>query len=172
MGNAHPSIVPYQDFPTADGYMIVAVGNDTQFASLCNALGEPQWSAEERFSTNPQRVKHRDELAALIGGVTITRTTEAWVAALEKAGVPCGPINRLDQVFADPQVQARGMRVELDHPLAGTVPLVANPIRMSETPVQYRRPPPTLGQDTDAVLHSWLGLSPEQAADLRARKII
>ncbi len=172
MGNAHPSIVPYQDFPTADGYMIIAIGNDGQFANFCRTVGRPEWAADERFATNPQRVKHRDELIALIRGVTVTRATSEWVAAMEAAGVPCGPINSLDKVFADPQVQARGMRIEMPHPLADKVPLVANPIRMSESPVQYRNPPPTLGEHTDEVLDSWLAMSQSDMADLRLKKIV
>ena len=172
MGNAHPSIVPYQDFPTADGYMIIAVGNDGQFANLCKALGKPEWSRDERFATNPQRVKHREELIAMIHGVTVTRATSAWIAVMEEAGVPCGPINTLDKVFDDPHVQSRGMRIEMPHPLAGKVPLAANPIRMSESPVQYRRPPPTLGEHTEDVLGSWLAMGAADVADLRSKKIV
>jgi crotonobetainyl-CoA:carnitine CoA-transferase CaiB-like acyl-CoA transferase len=172
MGNAHPNIVPYQDFPTADGYMIIAVGNDSQFANLCEALDRPQWARDARFRTNPQRVKHRDELVEALRGVTLTRTTAQWVSMLEARGVPCGPINRMDQVFADPQVQARAMRLEMSHPVAGKVPLVANPIRMSETPVQYRHAPPTLGEHTEAVLGEWLALDAPQVAALRNRGVV
>ncbi|TKC80245.1 CoA transferase [Trinickia terrae] len=172
MGNAHPSIVPYQDFPTADGYMIIAVGNDGQFAKLCNSLGRPEWSGDERFATNPQRVKHRDALIALIHSVTVSRTTAEWVAVMEAAGVPCGPINSLDKVFADPHVQAREMRIEMPHALADHVPLVANPIRMSESPVQYRRSPPTLGEHTEDVLHGWLDMTEGEIADLHLKKIV
>ncbi|QBE66072.1 CoA transferase [Pseudoduganella lutea] len=156
MGNAHPNIVPYQDFATADGYMIVAVGNDGQFRKLCEVLGRAEWGTDERYATNPQRVRHRAELVAGIHAVTVTRTTAEWVALMETAGVPCGPINTLDKVFDDPQVQARGMRIEMPHPVAGTVPLVANPIRLSATPVTYDRPPPMLGEHTAEVLADWL----------------
>ena len=172
MGNAHPSIVPYQDFPTADGYMIIAVGNDSQFSSLCAGLGRPEWASDARFVSNPQRVLHRDELVALLHTVTVTRTTAQWVAMLEERGVPCGPINRMDQVFADPHVQSRAMRMEMAHPVAGKVPLVANPIRMSETPVQYRNAPPTLGEHTETVLDEWLGLNAEQIAALRESNVV
>ncbi|MEX3955774.1 CaiB/BaiF CoA transferase family protein [Trinickia sp. EG282A] len=172
MGNAHPNIVPYQEFPTADGYMIVAVGNDSQFASLCKTLGKPEWSGDERFATNPQRVKHRNELIALIHGMTVRRTTDEWVAAMEAAGVPCGPINTLDRVFSDPHVQARGMRIEMPHPLAKQVPLVANPIRLSESPVQYRHAPPTLGEHTDEVLSDWLGATAAEIDALHAKRAI
>lgn len=172
MGNAHPSIVPYQDFPTADGYMIIAVGNDSQFSGLCAGLGRPEWASDARFVSNPQRVLHRDELVALLHTVTVTRTTAQWVAMLEERGVPCGPINRMDQVFADPHVQSRAMRMEMAHPVAGKVPLVANPIRMSETPVQYRNAPPTLGEHTETVLDEWLGLNAEQIAALRESNVV
>ncbi|RFP09283.1 CoA transferase [Duganella sp. BJB488] len=172
MGNAHPNIVPYQDFPTADGYMIIAVGNDGQFAGLCRTLGRPEWAEDARFATNPQRVRHRDELVALMRAVTTGRGTDEWVALMEAAGVPCGPINTLDRVFADPQVRARGLHIDLPHPLAGSVPLVANPIRMSATPVQYRSAPPTLGQHTDEVLAAWLDLTPPDLAALRRDKVV
>lgn len=172
IGNAHPNIVPYQEFPTADGYMIIAVGNDGQFVKLCAALGHAEWADDERFITNPQRVKHRAALIDLLRGVTITRGTTDWVAAMEVAGVPCGPINTLDRVFEDPQVQARGLRIEMPHPLAGKVPLVANPIRLSGTPVAYRRAPPTLGQHTDEVLAQWLKLDAAAVATLKQNRIV
>ncbi|WP_338762641.1 CaiB/BaiF CoA-transferase family protein [Massilia sp. METH4] len=156
MGNAHPNIVPYQEFATADGYMIVAVGNDGQFRKLCEVLGRPEWGSDERFATNPQRVRHRAELVGDMHRITVTRTTAEWVALMEGAGVPCGPINTVDKVFDDPQVQARGLRIEMPHPVAGTVPLVANPIRLSATPVAYHRPPPLLGEHTEEVLADWL----------------
>lgn len=172
MGNAHPNIVPYQEFATADGYMIIAVGNDTQFAKCCDVLGHPEWALEDSFRTNPQRVKHRQALVARIHRVTVMRSTAAWIAAMEAAGVPCGPINTLDQVFADPHVRARGMRIDMPHPLAGTVPLVANPIRMSASPVQYHCAPPALGADTAAVLGDWLDVRGADLAGLRAKNII
>jgi crotonobetainyl-CoA:carnitine CoA-transferase CaiB-like acyl-CoA transferase len=149
MGNAHPNIVPYQDFPTLDGAMIVAVGNDAQFARLWDVLG---LVADPRFATNSGRVAHRAEVIAQVRAATTARTTGDWVAALEAIGVPCGPINTVADVFADPHVVARAMRVEMEHPLAGTTPLVANPLRMSQTPVSYRHAPPTLGQHNDAIL--------------------
>ncbi|KER70030.1 CoA-transferase [Burkholderia cepacia] len=172
MGNAHPNIVPYQDFPTADGHMIIAVGNDGQFTSLCGVLGQPQWASDARFATNPLRVQHRDELVALICAVTTCRSTDEWVIAMEEAGVPCGPINGLDRVFADEQVKARGIRIEMPHASAGCVPLVANPIQMSDSPVQYLRPPPRLGEQTDEILGAWLGLSHDEIDALHERKII
>lgn len=172
MGNAHPSIVPYQDFPTLDGYMIIAVGNDSQFRALCMALGRVEWGTDARFVSNPQRVKHRLELVELLRSVTVERTTREWIEAMEQVGVPCGPINSLDDVFADPHVQARGVRVEVAHPLSGKVALVANPIRMSGSPVQYQRPPPMLGEHTDDVLDSWLDLQAPEVAELRRKRII
>jgi crotonobetainyl-CoA:carnitine CoA-transferase CaiB-like acyl-CoA transferase len=172
MGNAHPNIVPYQDFPTADGDMILAVGNDGQFARFCEVAGRPEWAGDERFATNAQRVKHRAELIPLLRQATVMRTTRAWIAALEDAGVPCGPINRLDEVFADPQVRARELRIDLPHPVAGTVPGVANPIRMSASPVAYDRAPPVLGEHTAEVLGQWLGLDAAAIAALRSGTVI
>ncbi len=157
MGNAHPNIVPYQDFPTADGDMIVAVGNDAQFARLAESAGHAEWAGDDRFATNAARVANRAVLIPLLRQATVMRTTREWIERLEAAGVPCGPINRLDEVFADPQVVARGLRVDLPHPVAGTVPGVANPIRLSASPVAYRTAPPLLGQHTDEVLRDWLG---------------
>ncbi len=172
MGNAHPNIVPYQDFPTADGDMILAIGNDGQFARFCEVAGQPEWAQDERFATNRGRVENRATLLPLLRQATVIRTTAEWMAALEQAGVPCGPINRIDQVFADPQVKARGLRVELPHPAAGTVPLVANPIRLSASPVEYRRAPPLLGQHTDEVLADWLGLAADELRRLKEQHVI
>ncbi|MBA5607798.1 CoA transferase [Duganella sp. FT3S] len=172
MGNSHPNIVPYQDFPTADGDMILAIGNDGQFARFCAVAGYPEWARDERFATNPQRVANRVVLIRQMRQVTITRDTADWIAALEAAGVPCGPINRIDQVFADPHVQARGLRIEVAHPTLGAVPLVANPMRLAASPVAYRLAPPTLGQHTDEVLREWLRLDEEQLAGLRQRAIL
>jgi len=157
LGNAHPNIVPYQDFPTADGDMILAIGNDGQFARFCGIAGHAEWAADERFSTNPSRVANRSVLIPLLRQATVMRTTAEWIAALEAQAVPCGPINRLDEVFADPQVQARQMKISLPHPLFGDVPLVANPIRLSASPVAYGIAPPALGEHTDEVLAQWLG---------------
>jgi len=156
MGNAHPNIVPYQDFPTADGDIILAVGNDEQFARFCKVADHPEWSADERFSSNSQRVANRTVLVPLLRQATVMRTSADWIAALEADGVPCGPINRIDEVFADPQVRSRGLHIDMPHTLAGVVPLVANPIRLSGSPVAYHRPPPMLGEHTAEVLAQWL----------------
>ena len=158
LGNAHPNIVPYQDFPTSDGYVIIAVGNDAQFARLCAVAGLAELASDPRFATNQKRVAHRAELVETLYRATRTRSTAQWVADLERVGVPCGPINSIDAVFADPQVRAREMQVKLPHPAAGSVPLVANPLRLSETPVSYRSAPPILGSHTREVLRDRLGL--------------
>lgn len=172
LGNAHPNIVPYQDFPTADGDFILTVGNDSQFRKFAEVAGRPEWADDPRFKSNTLRVAHRAELIPLIRQVTVFKTTVQWVAELEAAGVPCGPINDLAQVFADPQVVARGLAIELPHALGGTVPLVASPIRLSETPVQYRRAPPLLGEHTQAVLRDVLGMSDEAIAVLREAQVL
>jgi crotonobetainyl-CoA:carnitine CoA-transferase CaiB-like acyl-CoA transferase len=172
LGNAHPNIVPYQDFPTADGDFILTVGNDSQFRKFAEVAGHPQWTDDPRFSTNKQRVAHRAELIPLIRQATVFKTTAEWVAALEVAGVPCGPINDVAQVFADPQVQFRGLKVELPHALGGSVPQVASPIRLSATPVEYRRAPPLLGEHTLEVLTGVLGLSDTDVTTLREAGVL
>ncbi|HQU49655.1 MAG TPA: CaiB/BaiF CoA-transferase family protein [Casimicrobiaceae bacterium] len=172
MGNAHPNIVPYQDFPTADGDVIVAIGNDAQFAKFCAVAGHPEWSSDARFAPMPARAANRAVLIPLVRQATVTRSTQAWVTALEAAGVPCGPINRIDEVFADPHVRERGVRIAMAHPKAGSVDLVANPIRMSATPVDYRRAPPMLGEHTGEVLADWLGLAPDAVSALRGRGVL
>lgn len=172
LGNAHPNIVPYQDFPTADGDFILTVGNDSQFRKFAEVAGQPQWADDLRFATNKQRVAHRAELIPLIRQATVFKTTAEWVAALESAGVPCGPINDVSQVFEDPQVRARGLKVELPHALGGVVPQVASPIRLSGTPVEYRRAPPLLGEHTLEVLTSVLGLSDGDVMALREAGVL
>lgn len=171
MGNAHPSIVPYQDFPTADGHMILAIGNDGQFARFCEVAGRPELAADVRFATNRARVENRAELIPLLNEITATRTTAEWIAQLEARAVPCGPINGLAEVFADPQVQARGLAVKMPHPEAGEVPLVASPIRLSKTPVEYRRAPPLVGEHTDEILAD-LGVDAAGIAGLRERGVV
>jgi len=172
MGNAHPNIVPYQAFPTRDGDLILAVGNDAQFARFCVAAGIAEVATDPRFLDNVRRVAHRAECVAALAPAIARRTTAEWVALLEPLGVPCGPINGIDQVFADPQVQHRGLRREAPHPLSGTVPMVANPIRFSRTPLTFNQAPPLLGQHTDEVLGGLLGKSAEDIAALREQKII
>jgi formyl-CoA transferase len=171
-GNAHQNIVPYQVFACTDGHLILAVGNDAQFARFCEIAGKTEWARDPRFAANAERVKRRDVLVPLIEAVMHSRTQGEWLAALEAVGVPCGPINRLDQVFADPQVRARGMRFDLPHRLSGTVPQVGNPLHFSATPVAYTQAPPLLGEHTSAVLSQRLGLSAESLADLAARGVV
>ena len=157
-GNAHPTIVPYQTFATADGHVILAVGNDGQFEKFCRAAGCPELSADARFRSNPGRVRNRADLVPQLETLMRRRTSDDWVRLLEGAGVPCGPVNRLDTIFADPQVAARGMLVEMAHALsAKPVTLVGNPQRFSETPVTYRRAPPILGEHSAEILRDWLG---------------
>jgi crotonobetainyl-CoA:carnitine CoA-transferase CaiB-like acyl-CoA transferase len=172
LGNAHPSIVPYQDFPTADGHMILAIGNDGQFARFCEEAGRPELAQDPRFVTNQARVEHRAALIPILRHLTTARTTAAWVAALEACAVPCGPINGMAEVFADLQVLARGLRIEMPHPEVGSVPLVASPLRLSDTPVDYRLAPPALGAHTDEVLQEILGMTPEALQGLRGRGIL
>jgi crotonobetainyl-CoA:carnitine CoA-transferase CaiB-like acyl-CoA transferase len=172
MGNSHPNIVPYQDFPTSDGYMVIATGNDAQFVRLCETAGHPELAKDPRYVDNRSRVRHRVELIAAMNEFTVQRSTAEWIAALEAVGVPCGPINTIDQVFADPQVQARGLRQEVESPTAGAIPLVANPIRLSDTPVQYRSAPPTLGQHTREVLRDVLGLTDADVDRLQSAGVI
>ncbi|MEE1887427.1 CaiB/BaiF CoA transferase family protein [Pseudomonas carassii] len=172
LGNAHPNIVPYQDFPTADGNFILTVGNDGQFRKFAEVAGQAHWADDPRFATNKQRVANRAELIPLIRQATVFKTTAEWVSELEKAGVPCGPINDLAQMFQDPQVLARGLAVNVPHPLAGSVPQVASPIRLSETPVEYRQAPPLLGEHTEAVLGDVLGLDEAAVQRLRAAGVL
>jgi crotonobetainyl-CoA:carnitine CoA-transferase CaiB-like acyl-CoA transferase len=172
MGNAHPNLAPYQPFPTADGAFIVAVGNEGQFRALAETIGAPQLADDPRFCGNAARVANRAELAAEISRLTPARRTAEWLARLEAAGVPCGPINRVDQVFAEPQAEARGLVVEQGREdLAEPVRTVASPLRLSRTPPSYRLAPPALGADTDAVLGE-LGLPAEEIADLRKEGVI
>ena len=171
-GNAHPNIVPYQDFPTADGDVILTVGNDDQFARFCEVAGHPEWAEDPRFATNRSRVEHREVLVPLLRQTTVMKTTAEWLAALEAVGVPCGPVNNLEQAFADPQAQARGLRREMDHPTAGSVPTVASPLRLSATPAEYRLPPPLLGEHTRAVLGDMLGLDEAALETLFAEGVV
>ena len=172
LGNAHPNIVPYQDFPTADGDFILTVGNDSQFRKFAEVAGRPEWADDPRFATNTRRVANRSELVPLIRQATVFKTTAEWVTQLEGVGVPCGPINDLAQVFADPQVQARGLALQLPHALAGLVPQVASPIRLSETPVEYRNAPPLLGEHTRQVLEQVLGLKAGAVEALRQSGVV
>jgi len=174
LGNAHPNIVPYQAFETADGWVVLAVGNDEQFARFAAHAGLPALAGDERFRTNAGRVRNRDALVEAIAPVLRKRTTDAWVTGLEGVRVPCGPVNELPEVFADPQTDARKMRITMPHPTSasGEVDLLGNPLKLSDTPVSYRRPPPTLGEHTDEVLGEVLGLSDDELRELHDRSVL
>lgn len=171
-GNAHPNIVPYQTFQTRDGWIIVAVGNDGQFRKFVEAGGRPGLADDERFATNPSRVRHRDTLVPILAEMVKARDKADWIGALEAAGVPCGPINDLDEVFDNEQVIARGMQVSLPHPCGADVKLVRNPIRMSATPPDARTAPPLLGAQTEDVLRDMLGYDDVRIAALKAKQAI
>ncbi|VWD22120.1 L-carnitine dehydratase/bile acid-inducible protein F [Burkholderia aenigmatica] len=171
-GNAHPNIVPYQTFQTRDGWIIVAVGNDGQFRKFVEVGGQPGLADDERFATNPSRVRHRDTLVPILAEMVKARDKADWIGALEAAGVPCGPINDLDEVFDNEQVVARGMQVSLPHPCGADAKLVRNPIRMSATPPDARTAPPLLGAQTDDVLRDMLGYDDAKIASLRAKQAI
>ncbi|MSQ20762.1 MAG: CoA transferase [Betaproteobacteria bacterium] len=171
-GNAHVNITPYEVFASADGFIILAVGNDSQFASFCNEAGRPELATDARFKTNPERLKHRDVLIPIVKSIILERPSKQWIRDLEAANVPCGAINNMQEVFEDLHVQHRNMRVDIPHPLSGTVPSVASPMKFSATPVTYDRPPPLLGQHTDEILRGLLGLDGEEIGRLRSAKII
>ncbi len=173
LGNAHPNIVPYQVFPTADGNIIVAVGNDSQFVRFSKFIGAPELAEDERFSTNENRVRNRDELTEILNEIMRQKPSDHWLEGLEKIKVSCGPINTIDQVFDNEHVLARGMKIQMGHPLApDPVNLIGNPIHMSETPPTYRSHPPMMGEHTDELLEELLDLSEEERQGLRDREVI
>jgi len=172
IGNLHPNIVPYQPFRASDGELILACGNDNLYNKFCAAAGCPELARDPRFATNGKRVENRAELTRLLAEVFKKRSTREWLELLEAAGVPNGPINDIAQVFEEPQVRARGVRIELDHAAAGKLPMVASPMRFSGTPIEYRRGPPVLGEHTVEVLRGLLGKSETELARLRAAGII
>jgi crotonobetainyl-CoA:carnitine CoA-transferase CaiB-like acyl-CoA transferase len=171
-GNAHPNIVPYQAFATADGSFILAIGNDGQFRKFCSAAGLSSLADDARFCTNANRLQHRDVLIPLLAARLVGESTGFWIALLEPLGVPCAPINRLDQVFAHPQVRHRGLRVDLPHTAGANAPLVGNPIKFSKTPIEYSAPPPVLGEHTDHILRNVLKLADEDVRRLRERGVV
>ena len=171
-GTAHPNTVPYQAFPTSDGHVILGANNDTQFRRLCEFAGAPELISDSRFATNALRLQHREELTALLSGLTRKHPTRYWIDGLDAAGLPCGPVNTIDRVFEDPHVRHRGMKITMQHASGVEAPLIGSPLRLSETPVSYRRPPPTLGQHTDDVLEQLLGISQHDRRTLRAGGII
>jgi len=178
MGNSHPSLAPYQDFPTADGAMLLAIGNDGQFARFCQAAGHPEWATDARYASNTLRVQHRSALIPAMEAATRTRSTAAWIALLEDKAVPCGAINDIGQAFADAQVQARGLKLNqalapaiIDDTAIESIASVASPLRLSATPPVLHRAPPMLGEHTDEVL-AGLGLAADVVAGLRAQGVV
>ncbi len=173
MGNAHPTIVPYETFMAADGYIVLASGNDKQFAAFCDVAGKPELARDPRFAENKNRVKNRAVIVPLIRDIIAQHPIKYWTENLERRGVPCGPVNKLDAVFADPQVQARGMVTEMEHPATpAPVSLISSPLRFSETPVSYRHAPPMLGADTDEILATELFMTPSDIFTLRNKGIV
>jgi len=172
IGNAHPNIVPYQPFKARDGDVILACGNDNLFNKFCEVAGCQHLARDARFATNSKRVENREAITSLLAEIFARRTTQEWCDALEAAGVPNGPINNLKQVFEEPQVIARGMKIELEHSLAGKLPLIASPMKFSGTPLEHKAPPPTLGQHTDEVLRGLLRMDDAAIAKLRADGVI
>jgi formyl-CoA transferase len=172
LGNAHPNIVPYQTFRTSDGNIILACGNDNLFNKFCEVADCAQLVKDPRFATNAERVRNRDEITRLLNEIFAKRSTRDWIKLLDAAGVANGPINTIEQVFQEPQVQARGLKIELPHASAGKVPLVASPMRFSETPIRHEVPPPTLGQHTDEILRGVLKKSDAEIAKLKAEGVV
>jgi len=172
IGNLHPNIVPYQPFRSSDGEVILACGNDNLFRKFCEVAGCPELAADARFATNGKRVENRAEISRLIQQIFEKRTTAEWLRLLEAAGVPNGPINDVAQVFEEPQVKARGVKIELEHAAAGKLAMVASPMRFSGTPLEYRLAPPLLGEHTEEILSTLLELSPEAISRLRAEGVI
>ena len=173
MGNAHPNIVPYETFKARDGiYIALGVGNDNQWQKFCKLAKLEHLMNDPRYATNPKRVENRKELVSFLQGVFLQKTSDEWLKLLGEAEIPSGPINTLDQVFADPQVLARGMLLEMEHPVTGKYKLVGSPMKLSETPVQYRFPPPRLGEHTEEVLRVILGYEQAQISRLKEQKVI
>jgi len=172
IGNRHPSITPFEAFQSKDGYVIIAVGNDKLWATFCNLIGKPDMITDERFASNPKRTENQKALKAILDTVFPGKTVDEWLAALDKAGIPSGPINTIDRVVNDIQVQSRNMIIETDHPIAGKVKMPGIPIKMSETPGSVDTPAPMLGQHTEEILHEILGFTAEEVAELRSKNVL
>jgi len=170
-GNAHANIVPYQSFQASDGWFVIAVGNDKQFERLCKVIGKWELVSDERFATNSVRVQNRDELISILKPIFATKTVSEWLSLIG-AEFPCGPIKNLEQVFAEPQVQAREMLIEMEHPTIGKLPLVGSPLKFSDTKVDYKLPPPRLGEHTGEVLKELLGYSATRIDELQKNKAV
>jgi len=173
-GNGHPSIVPYEIFPSSDGHFALAVGNDGQFKALCRVIGHPEIAEDEKYSTNRHRVHNRKQLISILRKILVEQTTDHWLEKCEANGIPSSPVNSVKQVFDDPQVAARDMKISMPHPDAGglDIDLIGNPVKFSETPVSYRRAPPKMGQHTDEILQEVLGLSEIEIQKYRNQEII
>ena len=171
-GNAHPNLLPYEVFATADGQLILGAGNDSQWASFCAAAERPELALDARFKTMPDRIRNRTALTPIVQDIMKRRSSRDWIECLEGANVPCGPINNYKEVFEDPQVRYRGLKIEMPHPLSGSMAGVASPMRFSGTPIEYAVPPPLLGEHTRDVLSGMLGMDGGELDRLAARKII
>lgn len=171
-GNGHPNIVPYQTFKARDQHFAFAAGNDGQWAKLCRAVNRPEWIEDEQYATNAARLANREQVAAMLNELFGSRDAEDWMEMCEEIGIPAAPINNLKQLFADPQVQARNLRIEAPHPTAGTISMVASPLNVPTSPTHVRFPPPLLGQHTDEVLKTILNYDDEQIVELRAAGVI
>ena len=170
-GNAHPSIVPYQSFKTADGYLVIGVASEGIWRRFCQAIGRAEWADDSRFEKNSDRVENRSLLVGLLAEIFLGRSTDEWLKLLNSAEVPCAPVQTVDQVFKAPQVLHREMLIEVEHPTAGTVPMAGIPVKFSATPASVRLPPPLLGQHTEEVLASWLGMGSEEINELKKNNV-
>ena len=171
-GNAHPNIVPYQSFNTADGYMVIGAASEGNWQRLCQAIGKPELADDPRFAKNAQRVAHRQELIAILTELFLQRDTASWIRLLSEAGIPCAPVQTIDQVFSDPQVLHRDMLLEVDHPAAGKVRMAGMPVKFSGTPASLRLPPPMLGQHSEEILDTWLAMRHEDIDELKRKRVI
>jgi formyl-CoA transferase len=170
-GNAHPNLLPYEVFATSDGHLILGAGNDSQWTSFCAAAERPELAGDPRFKTMPDRIRNREVLIPIVQDIMKGCSNRDWIERLDAANVPCGPINNYEEVFEDPQVRHRGLKIEMPHPLSGSMAGVASPMRFSKTPVEYAAPPPLLGQHTRDVLSDVLGIGNEELDRLAAQKI-
>jgi crotonobetainyl-CoA:carnitine CoA-transferase CaiB-like acyl-CoA transferase len=172
LGNEHPNIVPYQSFATANGHIILAIGNDVQFMRLCNLINHPELADDLRFTTNRERVRNRVILIPIIEKIMRQKSSEEWLQKLDEENIPCGPINTIDKVFANEQIQHRGMQLRMGHPVAKNVSMVANPIQFSKTPNKYDRPPPLLGEHTEEILTGLLEMDEAEIEKLKNTNVI